>query len=167
LWFVGKEPRWTSQHIELKPWRQDGEEIIVLPQRGFGASEISQPQDWVEATVKALKRVTTRPVRVRPHPGNNPPAIPLEQDLKNAWAVVVWASSAGIKALAQGVPVFYLFPKWIGWRGARFGLDHLESPYLGSRERAFHLIGWAQWSVEELSQGLPFRYLLGPVRAAA
>ena len=122
-WHIGDEPRWKSQNIELKPWRDGGEEIIVLPQRGFGASEISQPQDWAETTATAIRRKTSRPVRVRNHPGNHPPAIPLEQDLENAWAVVVWASSAGIKALAHGVPVFYSVSQ-VDWRGCgplRFG----------------------------------------------
>ena len=72
------------------------------------------PEGWVEATVAAIKRKTSRPVRVRKHPGNHPPEIPIEDDLDNVWAVVTWGSSAAIKALAAGVPAFYCFPPWIG-----------------------------------------------------
>ena len=87
-----------------------GEEILVLPQRGFGPQEVAMPEGWVDTTVAAIKRKTSRPVRVRKHPGNHPPEIPIEHDLDNVWAVVTWGSSAAIKALAAGVPVFYCFP---------------------------------------------------------
>ena len=76
------------------------------------------PEGWVEATVAAIKRKTSRPVRVRKHPGNHPPEIAIEDDLDNVWAVVIWGSSAAIKALVAGVPVFYCFSPWIGGRGA-------------------------------------------------
>ena len=115
----------------------------------------------------AIKRKTSRPVRVRKHPGNHPPEIPIEDDLDNVWAVVTWGSSAAIKALAGGVPVFYCFPPWIGGDAAHFGLDDLESPYRGSREQAFHRIGWGQWRIEEISEGLPFQYLIRAQSAAA
>jgi hypothetical protein len=166
-WYVGEAPRWKDQNITLRPWRETGEEILVLPQRGFGPKEVAMPEGWVDATVAAIKRKTSRPVRVRKHPGNHPPEIPIEEDLNNVWVVVTWGSSAAIKALAAGVPAFYCFRSWIAASAAQFGLEDLQWPYRASRERAFQRIGWAQWRIEEIQSGLPFHYLLERKSAAA
>ena len=37
-WWIGGSGRWKDQGIRLRPWREDGEHILLLPQRGFGAS---------------------------------------------------------------------------------------------------------------------------------
>ena len=68
---VGESPRWKDQNIILRPWRERGEEILILPQRGFGPKEVAMPEGWVEPTVATIKRKTSRPVRVRKHPGNH------------------------------------------------------------------------------------------------
>ena len=42
----------------------------------------------------------------------------------------------------------------------------LADPFLGDRLPAFHRLAWAQWTVDEISTGAPFRHLLD-VRGAA
>jgi hypothetical protein len=77
--------------LELAPWRTDGRHILVCPNRYFGMKGFIQPQDWDEKTAQRLRKLTGRPVRIRPHPGNGKPLIPLEHDLQDCWAVAVWA----------------------------------------------------------------------------
>ena len=125
------------------------------------------PEGWVEATVAAIKQKTSRPVRVRKHPGNHPPEIPIEEDLNNVWAVVTWGSSAAIKALAAGVPAFYCFRSGLAAHAGSIRLGRPGVALSRSRERAFHRIGWAQWRIEEIQSGLPFHYLLERKSAAA
>lgn len=169
-WYIGDEERWLKQNIRLRPWRQAGYEIVLLPQRGFGPKPWAQPDGWIEKTLAEIKQQTTMTIRVRSHPGNQAhPISPddLETDLRNAKAVVTWASSAAVKAMAMGIPVFFTKPGWVAEKGGVFGLwnvkaiESQEWPWPGvSRGAAFHKIGWAQWSIDEITSGTPFHCLL-------
>lgn len=158
-WKEGPEDRWRCLSVPVRPWRRAGREIIVLPQRGIGPKSIAMPAGWPEDVVRRLKSVTDRPIRVRFHPGMSR-TDPWE-DLQDAWAAVTWASGAGIKALCRGVPVFHEMPSWIGKSAARFGIHHLESPFLGDRLPMFRRLAWSQFTVAEIANGWPFRHLLG------
>lgn len=158
-WNVGPEPR--PLNIEVKPWRKDGSHVLVLPQRGIGAPGVAQPQGWRQAIERRLRCVTKRPVRVREHPGKRRDDVSLADDLRGAWAVVVWGSGAGIKALCMGYPVFHEFDRWIGGPAAVNGIQDIESPFLGDRSPMLHRLSWAQWTFAEVENGEAFRCLLG------
>lgn len=153
-WFIGEEPRHQNHNFVVKPWRAPGEEVVILAQRGIGAAT---DLAWAEQLLEKLTKQTQRPVRLRPHPGKNPPDI--EPDLDNAYAVITYASAAAIKAIAYGVPAFYLMENWVGALGAAYGAD-LEKPFKGDRTAMFHRIGWAQWTVDEVSSGKAFEGIL-------
>ncbi len=153
-WFVGRERRHLQHNFEVMPWRFGGEEIVVLAQRGIGeATDLM----WAEMLCQKLQKSTNRPVRLRPHPGKE--WTPLEPDLLNAHAVITWASAAAVKAIAFGVPAFYLMPNWVGALAATYGTD-IEKPFLGDREPMFHSIGWAQWTNKEIADGSAFAGIL-------
>lgn len=157
-WFVGEEDRFSRMGVEVFPWRPTGDHILVLPQRGIGPEGVAMPAEWPLKIVKRLQAVTKRPIRFRPHPGKERP--PLEPDLVDAWAVVTWGSTAAVKALTHGIPVFHEMPQWIGAGAARLGIENLEDPFLGDRMPMLHRLAWAQWSVAEIAKGEPFRCLL-------
>src|SRR5690606_6631580 len=81
LWPIGEPGRWRAQGIEVQPWRKDGEDVVLLPQRGIGAPGVAMPKGWAESVAKRLRSATERPVRIRAHPGNAPAQKPLEADL--------------------------------------------------------------------------------------
>jgi hypothetical protein len=148
--------------VELKPWRTSGDFILVAPNRFIGPRTDVMPEVWTPQTVGRLQRLTKRQVRVRLHPGNwkrRPPKVPIEEELRGAWACVIWWSTAGIRALLAGVPVIYCAPYWIGARAAGRDLKAIEAPMLGDRQAALRDIGNAQFTLEEISSGLPFRGL--------
>lgn len=155
---VGPASRHRQQHIDLRPWHTKGDEIVILPQRGIGEEGVRMPPGFAQHAMQALSSCG-RPVRVRSHPGQREPAVSLEKDLQHAYAVVTWASSAAIKALCLGIPVFYQFDRWIARDAAVPGYA-IHHPFRGSREAALHKISWAQWSLAEIEQGDPFRVLL-------
>lgn len=164
-WHVGKEDRWAALGLELKPWRQAGEHVLVCAQRGIGPKGVAMPPNWEHETVAKLLTLTKRPVRLRPHPETRGLAVkppPLEQDLENCHAVVVWGSGSGIKALVEGVPVISQMPNWIGQSACGpQKLSDIEAPQtLAVRTAMLHSMAWAQWTLEEISAGLPFKYLL-------
>lgn len=162
-WEVGPEDRWSRLGIDLKPWREDGEHILVLPQRAFGARGVAMPEGWGDDVAARLRAVTDRPVIVRPHPGNVQPKP--EPDWKNCWAAVTWASGAGIKAIVAGIPVFHELPRWIGAPAARHGIEGIEAPFLGDRLPMLRRLAWAQWTVDEIADGEPFEWLLADENA--
>lgn len=162
-WPQGGSERLARLGVAFKPWREGGEHILVCPSRGLKTSANRQPDGWLEKTVAALKRVTDREIRVRPHPGNwkvNPPKVPLEGDLRGAHACVIWASSAGVRSLVEGVPVIYTAPHWICAEAAGNRLEDIESPPMPDRVPAFERLASAQWSLDEIATGEPFRALL-------
>lgn len=158
-WYVGEGGRWRKQGIKLRPWRSEGEFVLVLPQRGIGPEGVAMPRQWPLEVAGRLRKVTRRPIRLRPHPGKDKsdPAT----DFVNCWAVVTWGSGAAIKAIAAGIPVFHEFDRWIGSLAARFGIGDMENPFLGDREPMLNRLAWAQFSESEIASGEPFGKLLG------
>lgn len=160
-WYVGGPERWAALGVELQPWRADGSHILVCGQRGIGSPTMASPANWHELTAAKLRTMTKRQVRVRTHPGNNAPAVPLADDLRGAWACVIWSSGAGVQALVAGIPVFYDAPHWI-CEGAACKVSALEEPFMhhAARLTAMQRMAWAQWSLAEIASGEPFRRLL-------
>ncbi|TIX28904.1 hypothetical protein [Mesorhizobium sp.] len=158
-WVEGAGDRWDRLNIDLLPWRTDGREIVILPQRGIGEPGIAMPSTWVVDVVKRLERVTDRPIRIRPHPGKakTDPG----PDLQSAWAVVTWASGAGIKSIVAGIPVFHDMPSWIGGPAAKCCVGDIENPFLGDRLPMLRSLAWSQWATHEIEEGTPFKWLLG------
>lgn len=140
---VGGAGRWDGLGVPLLPWR-DGGETVILPQRGIGPPGVAMPRDWPARAVARYRG------RVRPHPGQGA-AIPLEQDLAHAGRVVTWGSGAAIKALAWGIPVVSEMPGWIGEQ------DNTDA----GRLAMFRRLAWAQWTMDEIGSGEPFRRLIG------
>jgi hypothetical protein len=159
-WPADDGARWRALGVELQPWRGRGHHVLVCPQRGIGPKHYAQHPDWARDVAARLQRVTRRPVRIRPHPGNQPPVVPLEKDLAGCWAVVTWASNAGTHALIAGIPVFYEAPHWILAAAGQRDLSRVDDPLLTDRRPAFERLACAQWTLAEIASGEPFRRLL-------
>lgn len=165
VWPAGDGSRWAALGIAVQPFRESGEHILVCCQRGFGSETMRSPLDWPEKVVARLRSLTKRPIRVRRHPGRpacHPEvAADLRRELAGAWACVTWSSASGIRALVEGVPVFYDAPRWIGEGSARKGVEDIETPLVGDAARlsALERMAWAQWNVAEIETGEPFRLL--------
>lgn len=166
-WPDGDSSRWERLGIVLAPWRAAGEHVLVLGQRGIGHKAVAMPADWDRALHARLAREVRRPVRFRPHPAalaSKTEYRPLEEDLRGCHAVVTWSSGAALKALVAGIPVFHGMPRWIGAAAARpvaaTIVADLEAPALGDRLPMLQRLAWAQWTIDEIAAGEPFRHLL-------
>lgn len=134
--------RFDALHVELQPWRTEGE-TVILPQRGIGPHRVAMPPFWGENARR------TYGGRVRPHPGQNP-CVPLEQDLAKAGRVITWGSGAAIRALVLGIPVTSELKGWIGEQ------DNTDA----GRLAMFRRLAWAQWTLPEIASGEPLARLL-------
>ena len=156
-WVPQSAGRFAKLGIALKPWRTEGTHILVCGQRGIGSRTMASPVNWHEKAAHRLKVLVDKPARIRPHPGKDPPKVPIEDDLTGAWACAVWSSASGIKALVNGIPVAFDAPYWIG-EDCAVRFNDIAHPIMddGKRLKAMEKVAAAQWSVEEIEKGLPF-----------
>lgn len=157
--------RWRQLGLTIEPWcdPQRRAYVLLAPERGIGPPVFAMPRDWPTTALAELERHVTVPVRLRRHPGKHEPAVPLAEDLAGAVGVVTWGSNVGLHALCAGIPVWYAHHSWIGascsvqWAGR----GPIGAAYRSiGRLAMFHRLAWAQWSVEEIGNGAPFRHLL-------
>lgn len=160
-WPAG-DGRFAKLGVEVKPWRTEGTHILVCPNRSFGVGKQVMPPDWAEKAVGRLRSETKRPVVVRGHPGNNAPQRPLEADLKDAWAVVVWSSSVAVHSIVAGIPTFIEAPFQVVKGAGASGSP--DEPVTLDRLPHLERMAWHQWQLREIESGEPFNLLLSAAR---
>lgn len=165
-WPAAEHSRFEKLDIDIKPWKESGTHILVLPQRGVGLPGVAMPRDWEGSVVPRLRRKTgSALVYVRRHPGTSRETSPLNEDLGHSWCAVTWGSSAATKALVEGVPVFYEFDRWIAGPAACLGINNISMDVsahtlMGDRVAMLSNLAWAQWTLEEVLTGEPMARLL-------
>lgn len=159
-WFpVGDEDRFSKLGFEVKPLRMDvAGDVLVCAQRGIGSSLMASPPGWDQKAAARLRKRFSVPVRVRTHPGNHTPKVPLKKDLAPAGLCVIWSSGSGVLALVEGVPVEYEAPRWVCeqidlWHKGCANFDE-------ARRTALHRMSHGQWHVDEITTGEPFARIL-------
>lgn len=147
---VGDTDRFSALGFEIQPMRpvRPHRTVLVCAQRGIGSPRMASPPQWAEKWAALLRR-NPWPVRVRQHPGNFKPKVPLEDDLCGVDCVHVWSSNAGVLALVLGRYVVPYAPYWI-----------CEAWFHKGREAELQRMAWSQWSPAEIATGEPFARLL-------
>jgi len=163
--------RWQQMRVRTKRWqrRPKGAPVIVCGQlpRDTNVQETDHI-GWVNDTVDYyLERDI--PVRFRPHPRIHDPRVygipealwdqqKLGKTLKEARCVVTWNSTTGVDALIAGVPVIAC---GYGSVSRPMASDRLDPDFLRfpSRRQFFANLGYAQWTLDEMREGLPWRHL--------
>jgi hypothetical protein len=166
--------------LELKPWRQDGEYILICGQHDKSLQWQGMPpmSKWVMNTIEALQMHYNYPIIFRPHPRCRLPDI--ERQYKNVYRqepkqilgtyddfdmtfnnvkyTVSWNSNPGIHSIIQGVPAF-VGPSSLAWS---MGCPHLlmvDNPHMPDRQQWLNDYAHTEWTVEEISQGIPLKNL--------
>lgn len=165
--------------IHLKPWRSNGNHILLCLQRDGGWSMSGYTvKDWAVATALQLRQHSRRCLVIRPHPGDRkaisyvPKIIaalkkhgiqnvvasasgtPLLQDLRDAWAVVGHNSSPAVAAAIEGVPIFQTDPlRSQAAAVAATDLSTIEQPFMPDRQTWVEKIAQCHWSHAELASG--------------
>lgn len=163
-WPEPQHDRLSALNIEFKPWRTQGDHILICGGRGIGSPETAQPAGWDTVIYNQIKKISKRPIIIRPHPGNHVARIPLADDLKDCWAMVTWSSNCATEALIAGIPVHYCGPFIATAGAATRGIESINNPPLGDRLSPFQQLAWQQWTVEEITSGEPFERLRNAAR---
>jgi len=135
---------------------------------------------WVMDTIDEIKKHTDRPIIFRPHPRCTLPHIEHEytnvirQDptkidgtyddfdmgFNNIWATVSYSSNPGIHSVLNGVPAFVSNHSLAYDVGNDIDFLHdIENPLRPERQQWLNDYAWTEWTIEEISQGLPLKYL--------
>ena len=141
-------------NISLKPWRTQGEHILICLQRhgGWSMGGLSV-QTWLDQTITKIRQHSRkRQIVVRTHPGDKKIKSILKiygkgvhlsvnerlsDDLRNAWATIVYNSSPSVASIIEGVPAFVTdsVPQHSQTFGvANTDLSRLENPEMPDRQ---------------------------------
>jgi len=162
--------------LTLKPWRANGNHVLVCLQRDGGWSmKGTDMAQWTIQTVQQLRAVTDRPIVIRSHPKHHmdlsaltrlpsviqsTPGHSLQQDLHNAWAAVFCNSSSSVAAALDGVPVFATDDDCVAWSVANQDLTQIETPVMPDRTQWLNDLSSAHWTDAESSAGLIYQRFL-------
>jgi len=168
--------------LELKPWRKDGEHILICGQHDKSQQWQNMPSmsTWVMNTIEEIQKYTKRPILFRPHPRCTLPHIEHEytnvrrQDPRyingtyddfdmgfdNIWATVSYSSNPGIHSIIEGVPAF-VSPSSLAYDVANDidFLQDIENPIMPDRTQWLNDYAHTEYTVEEISQGMPLKHL--------
>jgi len=162
--------------IELKPYRETGEHILVCLQRNGGWSMSGHNVvEWAANLIITLRQYTDRPIVVRPHPGdkaalgylgdfNNSEYLKnvrlsydgasLKDDLVNCWAAINHNSSPVVGAAIEGVPIFVTDPEKSQCREiANTDISQIENPCCPDRQAWVERLAMSHWNFAELRSG--------------
>lgn len=152
---VGRFAKATGKVVQ--PWRKTGSHVLICPQSSiyFSLHGIDADQ-WLEDVKAELRQHTDREIRVRWKASRTP----IQPDLDDAWAVVVFSSAAALDALIAGVPIVTLAPFACSRRMGLTDLSQIESPiYPDGREHFLEVLANNQWSMAEMIRGMAWTHL--------
>ena len=164
--------------IKIKPYRSEGNHILICLQRNGGWSMKGiNVMDFCNDVIRKIRKQSDRPIVVRAHPGDakaahylklNIPRVSIstgktiQEDLKNAWATVVYNSSPGVASLIEGIPVFQMDPNpnySMFSEVANTSLKRLEDPKLYDRQEWLERISMCHWKFSETASGEAWSYM--------
>ena len=172
--------RWNKFKIELKPWRQTGDDIIVCGQHTESHQwRNNQPMSkWFAQQIKEIRNHTDRPIVIRPHPRNHVAIdttkykdvkivgpkrdrntyddTDLADRLKSAWAVVSHSSNPAMTAVFSGIPV-YVSEASLSYDVGNKTFENINNPVMPDRQQWANRLSYTEWWPEEIEQGLPWK----------
>lgn len=166
--------RWLGFGMKGKPWQvRPDRPVIVCGQliRDTQVQDVDHPK-WCQETVAYFEALGL-PVLFRPHPkaatveeyGVDPKYIDTRKlglVLKIARCFVTWNSTSAVDAVINGVPVMVGDRSSISWPVGVHGLCHPDDLIFPVREPWLSGLGYAQWSAQEMREGLPWQHLMRP-----
>lgn len=175
-------------NIDIKPWRTDGSKVLICGQVPWdsnlqhlndgskkGIDSVRGYLNWLGGLATQLVEYegNTREVVFRPHPlfkrkDYYKEVIPeqvrwseidFQEDLKDAWACFAFNSNSVVEALIEGVHGFAFDQGSVAFQHANKRLKFLKKPHKFDREQWLSEVAYAQWNLEEISQGLFWKAL--------
>lgn len=182
-----KWQQFSSWHgVELKPWRTQGNHVLLLCQRPKGFNMFTDQASWVETTINSIRAHTDRPIVARMHPGDgarekqidrirklfgNQVTIDTNANIRdalvNCWCTVGYNSTPNVVAAIEGVPGYIEDPQHSWAADVAFrNLADINSPPLADRSEWIHRIANIHWSNHEVISGQLWASIKGYISSA-
>ena len=116
---------------------------IILSEPSETMKKIYNEHNWCEETKKKLKKFTDRELIIH----NKFSKKPLDELLNDAWAFVSLQSTAGFKAMANGVPSYFT-EKTLNKIN---NIEEIENPTIDYQ--IFNNLAYGQWTLKEIESG--------------
>ena len=164
-------------NLNLKPWRTSGNHILLCLQRNGGWSmrglDVIQ---WMNLTLASIRKYSNRPIIVRAHQGDkkikcilkiNHKNVSLStkenlvDDLRGAWATVVYNSSPSVASIIEGVPAFLTdnIPQHSqSFDVANTNISSIENPIMPDRQAWIERLAMCHWNFDELKSGEAWQF---------
>jgi hypothetical protein len=162
--------------LDLNPWKLQGEHILMLIQRDGGwAMKGINPVQWAKQKISEIRRYTTLPIVLRPHPGKIADLRPIvvegtrisdsinvsiADDLRRASTAFVFNSSSGVASIMSGVPLWVDDPSSVCWDVANKDISKICSPQFFDRQQWLNDLSACHWTDEESRQGVVYNKFL-------
>jgi hypothetical protein len=157
----------------LKPWRTQGNHILILCQRPKGFNMFTDQEVWLDKTIKRIRKHSHRPIMIRMHPGDGSRFKQIEKiqkkygnsvtisdhvnirdALMDCWCTVGLNSTPNVVAAIEGIPC-YIEDVARSWAAdvAFTDLSLIENPPLPDRTDWATKIANIHWSNDEVRSG--------------
>jgi len=171
-----KWKRYSEWHgVDLKPWRTNGNHILILCQRPKGWNLDGADQDqWVDDTIEKIRQHSDRPIVIRMHPNDGTKFKQMEKiykrhkdavqfslkenikdELQNCWCTVGYNSTPTTVATIEGIPSYVEDPSKSWAADVAFtDLSQIENPPMPDRSAWTQKIANIHWSNDEVRSGM-------------
>ena len=169
-------------NLRLKPWRTDGEFILIAGQHDKSLQWQGMPSvsNWFLQTYDTIRKHTDRPILFRPHPRCRLPHIErglrhvyrqepvkiggtyddFDMGFNNVHATISYSSNPGIHSILEGVPAF-VGPASLAYDASNDidSLHNIENPLMPDRTQWLNDYAHTEYTVDEIAQGIPLKRL--------
>ena len=173
------DKRWPLFKHELRPWNPTGDLIVICGQHDTSEQWKGLPKmsNWIEQQIMEIRKYTTRPILVRPHPRNTiafnenkfknvKVRLPkrdfrtyddtdFKATLERTWAVINHSSNPAMEAVMKGIPVFVSESSLCHDVG-NIKLADINTPAMPNRMSWANKLSYTEWFEDEIEQGLPW-----------
>lgn len=173
----------AALNITLKPPQNNNGHILIGMQRDGGfAMKTLDPQSWLLEKIDQIRKHTSRPIHIRPHPGQynmtdfdrftgkharrlntvviHPEQSRLIDNLQGAHSAVFFNSSASVAAVCEGIPIFVDDASCVAWTVANKDLARIETPEIFDTQQWLWDLAAAHWSDDDAKTGRIYKKFL-------
>ena len=136
------DDRLKKLNLKFKEKKNKGDEII-LSEPSEAMKKIYNSHNWVNETIEIVKKFSDRKIVVH----NKFSKKPLEEMLQNAWSFVSLQSTAGFKAMVEGVPAYFTETSLKNINK----IEEIENPNINYK--IFNNLAYSQWTLKEIESG--------------
>ena len=174
--------RADSMGLVLKPWRSDGEFILICGQNDKSLQWQNMPRmsQWVMDTIDEIQKYTDMPIIFRPHPRcrldtiehqyknvfrDSPQKITGTYDdynlsFQKAHAVISWSSNPGPQAIIAGIPAFVSHSSLAYDVANDIDFLHdIRDPLRLDRRQWLNDYAHTEYTIDEIAEGKPLKLL--------